>query len=79
VLTQELIDNKLKPALAALDEIDPKQEMEIEAKHALILAIFCLVCLVPLILLVALVIVPVVLDWKFGDGVMLLRWKRTRN
>ena len=32
VLTQELIDYKLKPALAALDEIDPNKEMEIEAE-----------------------------------------------
>ena len=32
VLTQELIDNKLKVALAALDEIDPNKDMQIEAE-----------------------------------------------
>jgi hypothetical protein len=32
VLTLDLIDNKLLPALAALDVIDPNKEMEIEAE-----------------------------------------------
>ena len=32
VLTQDLIDDKLVPALALLDEIDPKQEMHYEVE-----------------------------------------------
>lgn len=69
-LTQELIDNKLKPALAALDEIDPKQEMEIEAETSvnfgdLLPGVFGSTDLIGRMGDRA-----VVLDWKFGDGVM---------
>ena len=68
-LTQELIDNKLKPALAALDEIDPKQEMEIEAEtHVnfgdLLPGVFGSTDVIGRIGNRG-----VVLDWKFGDGV----------
>jgi hypothetical protein len=69
VLTQELIDDKLKPALAALDQIDPKQEMEIEAETSvdfgdLLPGVFGSTDLIGRLGSRA-----VVLDWKFGDGV----------
>jgi len=68
-LTQELIDDKLKPALAALDQIDPKQEMEIEAETSvdfgdLLPGVFGSTDLIGRLGSRA-----VVLDWKFGDGV----------
>ncbi len=68
-LTQELIDDKLKPALAALDQIDPKQEMEIEAETSvdfgdLLPGVFGSTDLIGRLGTRA-----VVLDWKFGDGV----------
>ena len=69
VLTQELIDDKLKPALAALDQIDPNQEMEIEAETSvdfgdLLPGVFGSTDLIGRLGTRA-----VVLDWKFGDGV----------
>jgi Protein of unknown function (DUF2800) len=70
VLTQELIDEKIKPALAALDEIDPTQFMvyEVETKVGfgdLLPGVFGSTDLIGRINDRA-----VVLDWKFGDGVM---------
>ena len=69
VLTQELIDNKLKVAMAALDEIDPTKEMEIEAETRvgfgdLLPSVFGSTDLIGRIGNRA-----IVLDWKFGDGV----------
>jgi len=69
VLTQELIENKLVPALAALDEIDPTKEMEIEAETRvgfgdLLPGVFGSTDLIGRIRNRA-----IVLDWKFGDGV----------
>jgi hypothetical protein len=69
VLTQELIDEKLKIALAALDEIDPNKEMEIEAETRvgfgdLLPGVFGSTDLIGRIGNKA-----IVLDWKFGDGV----------
>ena len=69
VLTQELIDNKLAPALALLDEIDPKQEMmyEVETRVGfgdLLPGVFGSTDFVG-----RLGDRAVVLDWKFGDGV----------
>ena len=69
VLTQELIDNKLKPALAALDVIDPNQEMQIEAETRvgfgdLLPGVFGSTDLIGRLGNRA-----IVLDWKFGDGV----------
>jgi hypothetical protein len=69
VLTQELIDNKLKVALAALDENDPNKEMQIEAETRvgfgdLLPGVFGSTDLIGRIGNRA-----VVLDWKFGDGV----------
>jgi hypothetical protein len=70
VLTQELIDNKIKPALEALDEIDPLRVMEIEAEtrvsfNGLLDGVFGSTDLIGRLGTRA-----VVLDWKFGDGVM---------
>ena len=70
VLTQELIDTKIKPALDALDEIDPQRIMEIEAETSvnfgdLLDGVFGSTDLIGRLGTRA-----VVLDWKFGDGVM---------
>jgi hypothetical protein len=70
VLTQDLIDDKLVPALALLDEIDPKQEMSYEVETRvgfgdLLPGVFGSTDFVGRIGDKA-----VVLDWKFGDGVM---------
>ena len=70
ILTQELIDNKIKPALEALDAIDPEQKMEIEAETRvgfgdLLPGVFGSTDLIGRLGNRA-----VVLDWKFGDGVM---------
>jgi hypothetical protein len=70
VLTQELFDEKIVPALAALDEIDPTQNMvyEVETRVGfgdLLPGVFGSTDLVGRIGDRA-----VVLDWKFGDGVV---------
>jgi hypothetical protein len=70
VLTQELIDDKLVPALALLDEIDPKQEMSYEVETRvgfgdLLPGVFGSTDFVG-----RLGDRAVVLDWKFGDGVI---------
>jgi len=70
VLTQELIDNKIKPALDALDALDPKRVMEIEAETRvgfgdLLPGVFGSTDLIG-----RLGDRAVVLDWKFGDGVL---------
>ena len=70
VLTQDLIDDKLVPALALLDEIDPEQEMHYEVETRvgfgdLLPGVFGSTDFVGRMGDKA-----VVLDWKFGDGVM---------
>jgi hypothetical protein len=70
VLTQDLIDDKLVPALALLDEVDPKQEMmyEVETRVGfgdLLPGVFGSTDFVG-----RLGDKAVVLDWKFGDGVV---------
>ena len=70
ILTQELIDNKIKPALEALDAIDAKRVMEIEAETRvgfgdLLPGVFGSTDLIGRLGNRA-----VILDWKFGDGVM---------
>ena len=70
VLTQELIDEKIKPAMEALDAIDPDQTMEYEVETRvgfgdLLPGVFGSTDLIGRIGNRALV-----LDWKFGDGVM---------
>jgi hypothetical protein len=69
VLTQELIDDKLVPALAALDEIDPEQKMDYEVETRvsfgeLLPGVFGSTDFVGRIGNRA-----IVLDWKFGAGV----------
>jgi hypothetical protein len=70
VLTQELIDDKLVPALALLDEIDPKQEMSYEVETRvgfgdLLPGVFGSTDLMGRIGNKA-----IILDWKFGSGVI---------
>jgi hypothetical protein len=70
ILTQELIDEKLTPALEALDEVDPTQNMvyEVETRVGfgdLLPGVFGSTDLIGRIGNRA-----VVLDWKFGDGVV---------
>jgi len=69
VLTQELVDEKLTPALKALDEVDPTQNMvyEVETRVGfgdLLPGVFGSTDLIGRVGNRA-----VVLDWKFGSGV----------
>jgi len=70
VLTQELIDNKIKPALEALDAIDPQRIMEIEAETRVNFGDLLPNVFGSTDLIGRLGNRAVVLDWKFGDGVM---------
>lgn len=68
-LTRELSDEKLVPALAALNQIDPKKEMEYDVETSvnfgdLLPGVFGSTDLIGRLGTRA-----VVLDWKFGDGV----------
>lgn len=70
LLTQELIEEKIKPAMEALDAIDPDQTMEYEVETRvgfgdLLPGVFGSTDLIGRIGNRA-----IVLDWKFGDGVM---------
>lgn len=70
VLTQELIDEKLHVALQLLDQVDPNQEMvyEVESRVGfgdLLPGVFGSTDLIGRIGNKA-----IVLDWKFGDGVV---------
>jgi hypothetical protein len=70
VLTQDLYDEKIVPALSLLDEVDPNKEMmyEVETRVGfgdLLPGVFGSTDLVGRIGTRA-----VVLDWKFGDGVV---------
>jgi hypothetical protein len=69
VLTHELVEEKLLPALAALDVIDPDKEMlyEVETRVGfgdLLPGVFGSTDLIG-----RLGDTAIVLDWKFGDGV----------
>ena len=68
-LDQDLIDNKLLPALAALNEIDPDRQMEFETEMVvgfgdLLPGVFGSADIVGRIGDTAYIV-----DWKFGDGV----------
>ena len=68
-VTQELIDTKIRPALAALGEIDPNYDMTYECEVVVgfgdaLPGVFGSADLVGRIGSTA-----IVLDWKFGDGV----------
>jgi len=70
VLTQELYDEKIMVALALLDEVDPKKEMQYEVETRvgfgdLLPGVFGSTDLIGRIDDRA-----IVLDWKFGDGVV---------
>ena len=69
VLTQDLIDNKLSVALAALDEIDPKAEMEYAVEAVVGFGDYLPDVFGSVDLIGRLNNRAVVLDWKFGDGV----------
>jgi hypothetical protein len=69
IITQELLDTKIRPALAALDEIDPRGEMSYDCEVVVDFGdalpdVFGSADLVGRIGDRA-----IILDWKFGDGV----------
>ena len=68
-LTQELIDEKIKPALAALDEIDPDRLMEYEVETRVGFGDFLPDVFGSTDFIGRIGDTVYVLDWKFGDGV----------
>jgi hypothetical protein len=70
VLTQELIDEKIIPALAALDEIDPDKTMEYMVETRVGFGDFLPGVFGSTDLLGRQGKRAIVLDWKFGDGVL---------
>jgi len=69
VLTEDLIDEKLIPALRALDEIDPSGEMTYAVESRVGFGAFLPDVFGSTDLLGRIGDRAVVLDWKFGDGV----------
>lgn len=69
-LTQELIDDKLLPALAALDEIDPDKQMEFAVETRVAFGDFLPGVFGSTDLLGRIGTKALVIDWKFGDGVL---------
>jgi hypothetical protein len=69
VLTEALVDDKLIPALRALDEIDPKGEMEYAVESRVGFGDFLPDVFGSTDLLGRIGDRAIVLDWKFGDGV----------
>ena len=69
-LTQELIDDKLLPALAALDEIDPTKQMEFAVETRVGFGDFLPDVFGSTDLLGRIGSKALVIDWKFGDGVL---------
>jgi hypothetical protein len=70
VLTQELLDEKIIPALAALDEIDPDKTMEYMVETRVAFGDFLPGVFGSTDLLGRKGKRAIVLDWKFGDGVL---------
>ncbi len=70
VLTQELIDEKIIPALAALDVIDPGKRMEYMVETRVAFGDFLPGVFGSTDLLGRQDARAIVLDWKFGDGVL---------
>ena len=68
-LTQELIDNKLLPALAALDQIDPDDRMQYAVETLVNFGDLLPGVFGSTDLLGRIDDRAIVLDWKFGDGV----------
>ena len=69
LLTPDLIESKLAVALAALDEIDPKAEMEYAVESVVSFGDFLPDVFGSVDLIGRLGSRAIVLDWKFGDGV----------
>ncbi len=69
-LTQELIDEKIIPALEALDEIDPERQMEYMVETRVAFGDFLPGVFGSTDLLGRKGKRAFVLDWKFGDGVL---------
>ena len=69
-LTQELIDEKLLPALAALDEIDPDDRMQYAVETMVEFGDLLPGVFGSTDLLGRIDDKAIVLDWKFGDGVI---------
>jgi len=69
-LTQELIDEKLLPALAALDEIDPDDRMQYAVETMVEFGELLPGVFGSTDLLGRIDDKAIVLDWKFGDGVI---------
>ena len=69
VLTQELIDEKIMPALAALDQIDPDKQMEFAVETHVGFGDFLPNVFGSTDFLGRIGNTAYVLDWKFGDGV----------
>lgn len=70
VLTQELYDEKIVPALEALNDIDPKQTMEYVVESRVGFGDFLPGVFGSTDLLGRIGDRAIVLDWKFGDGVI---------
>ena len=68
VLTQELIDDKIKPALAALDAVDPDKLMEYAVETRVGFGDFLPDVFGSTDFLGRIGNTAYVLDWKFGDG-----------
>jgi hypothetical protein len=69
-LTQELLDEKLRPAIEALNEIDPNREMEYAVETRVGFGDFLPNVFGSTDLIGRIGNRAIVLDWKFGDGVM---------
>jgi hypothetical protein len=69
VLTEALVDDKLVPALRALDEIDPEGDLVYEVESRVGFANYTPEVFGSTDLLGSIGNRAIVLDWKFGDGV----------
>lgn len=70
VLEQEHLDNKIYPALALLDEVDPNKEMEYEVESRVYFGDMLPDVFGSTDLIGRIGSRAIVLDWKFGDGVV---------
>lgn len=70
VFDQEMLDEKVRPALKALEEIDPEQQMEYAVEQTVLFGDFLPDVFGSADLLARLGDRAIVLDWKFGDGVV---------
>jgi hypothetical protein len=69
VFTQDLLDEKITPALAALDEIDPARQMDFAVESKVAFGALIPGAFGSTDLLGRLDDRVIMLDWKFGDGV----------